>query len=360
MEYITNLWRSNRRVHIGMIAKCEINDNYGLIFGFRKAPYGDSKQKATEHKIFYFEKDVDFKIEKNTLVSYLSYDYNKFSPKAERVYPIEELISHHDSGGILREDGDYHDDETWKLINEEKPFIDYYDRDCIIYYPTIEDDICYIWEGLWGVGMYWNIEGYIYKMYDTIKNINYKGWPSLKETNEKISELKNYIDSVNANDIIDTYEVRKIEWHQSRPRKDYDYFITDIISSIDSDDKYFHFLLPLVNDRGFIEFPPGDIYKYKNGDYILEEETNTAKDEARLEYSKENHLAYLIRDYFGEANEKELYLTRLYKDIYYQFDVEKANEVLDKFRGKIDNIRFRILLDKYNECKEDKVSKGKI
>lgn len=360
MKYLTNLWQSNRSVHIGLIAKCEKFDNYGLLFGFRKAPYGDSKQKAREHKIFYFEKDVDFKIEKNTLVSYLSYDYNTFSPKAERVYPIEVLISHHDCGGTKRDDGDFHDDITWKLINEEKPFIDYYDRNCIIYYPTIENDICYIWEGLWGVGMYWNIEGDIYKMYDAIKNINYEGWPLLKETIEKINEFKNYIDSVNANDIIDTYEVRKIEWCQSRPRKDYDFFHTDIISSLDSDDKYFQYLLPLVNDKGFIEIPPGENYKYKNGDYLLEEETNVAKDKARLEYSKENHLAYLIRDFFGEANEKELYLTRLYKDIYYQFDVEKANVVLDKFRGRIDDVRFRILLDKYNECKEDMVSKGNI
>ena len=353
MKYLTNLWQSNRSVHIGLIAKCDKLNDYGLLFGFRKAPYGDSKQKAREHKIFYFEKDVDLEIEKNTLVSYLSYDYNTFSQKAERVYPIEELISHHDNGGIKRDDGNCHDDVTWKLINEEKPFIDYYDRNCIIYYPTIENDICYIWEGLWGIGMYWNIEGYIYKMYDTIKNINYEGWPLLEDTIEKINEFKNYIDSVNANDIIDTYEVRKIEWRQSRPGKDYDYFNTDIISSLDSDDKYFHYLLPLVNDKGFIEIPPGDNYKYKNGDYLLEEKTNTAKDKARLEYSKENHLAYLIRDYFRKFYEEKLYITNLQNDIYYQFDIENANAVLDKFRGRIDDIRFRMLLDRYNECKEN-------
>lgn len=363
MKYLTNLWQSNRSVHIGLVAKCEINDNYGLIFGFRKAPYGDSKQKATEHKIFYFEKDVNFKIERNTLVTYLSFDYNPYSPKAERVYPLAELISHHDSGGIIREDGRYHDDETWKLINEEKPFIDYYDRDCIIYYPTIEDDICYIWEGLWGVGMYWNIEGYIYKMWNEILKTNCKGWtswPSLEETTEKISEIKHYIDSINANDIIDTYEILRKEWYQSRQGKDDDFFHIDIISNLQSSDKYFQYLLPLEKDEDYIEVPPGEGYKYKNGVYFLEEETKAAKDKARLEYSKEKHLAYLIRDFFCEANEQELYLTRLYKDIYYQFDVENANEVLDKFRGKIDNIRFRILLDKYNECKEDMVSKGNI
>ncbi len=94
MKYLTNLWQSNCNVHIGLIVKCEKYYNYGLLFGFRKAPYGDSKQKAREHKIFYFEKDVNFEIKSNTLVSCLSIDYNSFSPKAERVYPLEKVILH--------------------------------------------------------------------------------------------------------------------------------------------------------------------------------------------------------------------------------------------------------------------------
>ena len=363
MKYLTNLWQSNRSVHIGLVAKCEKFDDYGLLFGFRKAPYGDSKQKAIEHKIFYFEKDVNFKIERNTLVTYLSFDYNSFSPKAERVYPLAELISHHDNGGILREDGRYHDDVTWRLINEEKPFIDYYNRDCIVYYPTVENDICFIWEGLWGGGMYWNIEGYIYKMWNEILKTNCKGWtswPSLEETTEKISEIKHYIDSINANDIIDTYEILRKEWYQSRQGKDDDFFHIDIISNLQSNDKYFQYLLPLEKDEDYIEVPPGESYKYKDGIYFLEEETISARNRAKLEYSKENHLAYLIDDYFSDVNDKQLSVTRLYKDIYYQFDIENADQVLSKFRGRIDDIRFRSLLNKYNECKEELKSKSKI
>lgn len=363
MKYLTNLWQSNRSVHIGLVAKCEKFDDYGLLFGFRKAPYGDSKQKAREHKIFYFEKDKNFEIERNTLVTYLSFDYNSFSPKAERVYPLVELISHHDNGGILREDCRYHDDVAWRLINEEKPFIDYYDRDCIIYYPTIDNDTCFIWEGLWGVGMYWNIEGYIYKMWDEIMKTNCKGWtfwPSLEETAKKISEFTQYIDSINANDIIDTYEIHRKEWYQSRQGKDEDFFHVDIVPHLHSDDKYLQSLLPLEKNEDYIEVSPGERHNYKNGTDFLEEETKAAKNKARLGYSKEYHLAYLIRDYFSEVNNKELRLTRLYKDIYYQFDVEYADAVLDKFRGRIDDVRFRILLDKYNECKEEMVSKGKI
>ena len=200
-------------------------------------------------------------------------------------------------------------------------------------------------------------------MWNEILKTNCKGWtswPSLEETTEKISEIKHYIDSINANDIIDTYEILRKEWYQSRQGKDDDFFHIDIISNLQSNDKYFQYLLPLEKDEDYIEVPPGEGYKYKNGVYFLEEETKAAKDKARLEYSKEKHLAYLIRDFFCEANEQELYLTRLYKDIYYQFDVEKANVVLDKFRGRIDDVRFRILLDKYNECKEDMVSKGNI
>ena len=120
-----------------------------------------------------------------------------------------------------------------------------------------------------------------------------------------------------------------------------------------SDDKYLQSLLPLEKNEDYIEVSPGDGHNYKNGVYYLEEETKAAKNKARLEYSKEYHLAYLIRDYFSEVNNKELRLTRLYKDIYYQFDVEYADAVLDKFRGRIDDVRFRILLDKYNECKEE-------
>ena len=152
MRYIhKDLLRSrNRKIHLGLIAKCNKGNKFGLIYGIRIPPSNGGEQ-IYENKLYYFEKDDDLEIIQNSLVSYLSFDYNGFTPKVDYVYPVSSLIMHHDRRGTRRADDVYHDDETWRLINEGIPFFDYEpSRNYCIYYPIIKDDECTIWEGLFG------------------------------------------------------------------------------------------------------------------------------------------------------------------------------------------------------------------
>ena len=209
MEYIKQNF-SNRQILLGLIASCKKNSQYGLLYGFRKAPY-KGKEKIIENKLFFFEKDLETEIAENTLVSYLSYDYNGFSPKVDYVYTVSSLVKHKDERSTRRADGIYHDDETWRLINEGMPYFDYESgRSYCIYYPIINDDVCTIWEGVLGAGIYMGKETVIYEMYNELLSINYTGWPSLEDVTNAVIKFKEHIDNINAIEIIDTYQIVKI------------------------------------------------------------------------------------------------------------------------------------------------------
>lgn len=333
-----------------MIAKCNYNKNYGLLLGFRKAPHVPYQTTKIEHKIFYFEKDPGLVFKENTLVSYLSYDYDDFSAKAEIVIPLTDLIVHHDRRTKMREDRALHDDETWRLINEAKPYIDYSSvaRDCIAYYPIIEGDSCYLYKGLWGIGLYWDVQGDIYKMFNDIRETHFDGWPSLEQTIVKINELKACVESINSNEIINTYTITRTETFFTRPGKDFDYVVIAKHYNLQTDDKYLQFLLPSKLEV-IEQLEVTSFHGYSQGDYPLIEETERARDKAKAIYSKDNHLAYLIRDYFLNAREKELTVNALNKEIYYKFDIDNAEKVVNQFRGTIDDQLFLRLLDEYNQ-----------
>ncbi len=350
MRYL-DMGLSNRSVHLGMIAKCNYNQNYGLLLGFRKTRHVPGKKtREVEHKIFYFEKDLNLVIKENTLVSYLSYDYDNFSAKAENVLPLTDLVIHHDRRTKFREDRALHDDETWNLINEAKPFIDYSfnDRNCVVYYPIIEEDICYLYVGLWGIGLYWHEEAYIYKMFKDIRETHYAGWPSFEQTIVIINELRNYVESINAEEIINTYTIERHEEYFTRPGKDFDFYDIYKVSILRTEDKYLQFLLPSKGE--LIEHDEvTSLHGYRTGVFPLKEEAEAAQEKAKSIYSKENHFAYLLRDFFMSEKEKELTVKTLEMEIPYKFDIVNAEKVINRFQGTIDDQQFMRLLDEYNQ-----------
>lgn len=360
MRYL-DMGLSNRSVHLGMIAKCNYNQNHGLLLGFRKTRHVPGKKtRDVEHKIFYFEKDLKLVIKENTLVSYLSYDYDNFSAKAENVLPLTDLIIHHDRRTKFREDRALHDDEAWNLINEAKPFIDYSitNRNCIVYYPIIEGDICYLYHGLWGIGLYWHEEAYIYKMFKDIcenRETHYAGWPSFEQTIVIINELKNYVESINAEEIINTYTIERHEEYFTRPGKDFNFYDIYKVSILRTEDKYLQFLLPSKGE--LIEHDEvTSLHGYRTGVFPLKEEAEAAQEKAKSIYSKEDHFAYLLRDFFMSEKEKELTAKTsemtakaLEMEIPYKFDIVSAEKVINRFQGTIDDQLFVRLLDDYNQ-----------
>lgn len=346
MKYINKDY-SNRQIHLGLVASCRKNNRFGLLYGFRKPPY-NGKEELFENKLFYFEKDPLLEISENTLVSYLAYDYNGFTPKVDYVYPVSSLVKHKDERGVYRADDVYHDDETWRLINEGIPYFDYEKgREYCIQYPIIDNNTCTMWRGLFGCGIYMKKEAVIYEMYNEITSINYTGWPSLEEVTNAVVEFKKQIDSINAFEIIDTFEIMKICRYISRPGRD-DHYFEDLYQELPNDDKFLSFLLPTKQENIFFDDNAYRSDGYKDCVLLLKEETTQAREKAKADYSKEKHFAYLISDYFSEVLKKKERTEFLNEQIKGEFDIDNASEIVSHFNGEITD-KFICLINEYNE-----------
>ena len=336
MKYIDKNY-SNRQIHLGLVARCEKNDKYGLLYGFREPPY-DGVRKIHENKLLFFEKDPIFEITENKLVSYLSYDYNGFTPKVDYVYPVSTLIKNW-------EDNICHED---RLVNEGIPYFEYASgRNYCIYYPIINGNTCTVWRGLFGCGIYMNKEANIYEMYKEFVSINYSDWPTLEEVTNTIIRFKKQIDSINAFEIIDTFEIMKIGRYISRPGRD-DHYFEDLCQSLPNNDKFLSYLLPTKQENIFFDNNAYRSDGYREGVLLLDEETKQAREKAKAEYSKEKHLAFLISDYFSEFLKEKERAEFLNNKIREEFDVDNASEIASQFNGKITD-EFISLVNEYNE-----------
>lgn len=346
MRYIDKSY-GNRSVHIGLVARCNKNELFGLLYGFRKAPY-KGREYIIENKLFYFEKDINLEIPNKTFVTYLSVDYNGFSPKADLVYPLSSIVMHRDERGICRADGVYHDDEAWRLINEGIPYFDYERcRSYCICYSIIENDNCIIYEGLFGAGIYMKREAEILEMREELKSLQYSGWPTLEDVTNKVIEFKKHIDSIKVNTIIDKYEIKKVTKYYSRPRKDDQYF--EILDKcLPFQDKYLSYLLPTEQEELFYDDNAYRSEGYRDSVTLLEEETLEARKKAKETYSKEKHLAFLINDYFSDILKKKERSETLNQIIFNEFDISKASKVVSNFNGELTD-EFIVLLNEYNE-----------
>lgn len=343
---------SNRRIHLGLIARCKKGERYGLLYGFRNPPY-NGREQIYENKIFYFEKDPEAEIAENILVSYLSYDFNGFAPNVDYVYPISSLVVHNDQRGIYRADSVYHDDETWRLINEGIPFFEYEPRrKYCIYYPIIKDNVCTKWKGLFGYGIYMEKEAVIYEMYKELTSIKFINWPTLEEVTNAIIKFQEQVNSINATEIIDTFQIMKICRYISRPGSD-DHYFEDLYQSLPNDDKFLSHLLPTKQENVFYDSNAYRSDGYKNDVILLKKETKKARKKAKTEYSKEKHLAFLISDFFSNAVENRNRAEKLKSRINKEFDVDNASKITSKFKGIITD-NFVTLITKYNKSTETK------
>lgn len=337
MKYINKILKyDSRQIHLGLVISCKNGDRYGLLYG--------------EKKYLYFEKNTDAEITKNTIVSYLSYDFTKKDPKVDFVYPLSTLVKIKDKRGAERADGVYHDDETWRLINEGIPYVDFESgRNCCIYYPIINDNICTIWSGLLGCGIYVRGEQLIFEMFNELSSLKYTGWPTLEEVTNAINKFKEEIDSINAFDIIDTFRITKKCRYISRPGNDDNYY-EDLYQHLPNDDKFLSYLLPTKQENVFFD---GNAYRsdgYKDEDILLQEETARAKEKAKSEYSKEKHLAFLINGFFSSIVENKERAELLKSQIYEKFDVDNTCEIASQFNGQITE-EFVNSIKEYNESK---------
>lgn len=335
MRYINKDY-ANRQIHLGLVVNCKNGEPYGLLYG--------------ENKYFYFEKKTDVEIPQNTIVSYLSYDYTEKNPKVDFVYPLSTLVKIMDKRDTNRADGVYHDDETWRLINEGIPYVDFESgRNCCIYYPVINENTCTIWRGLLGCGIYVRGEWLIFEMFNELSSIKYKEWPTLKEVENAIIRFKEQINSINASEIIDTFQIMKICRYVSRPGRD-DHYFEDIYQTLPNDDKFLSYLLPTKQENVFFDDNAYRSDGYKDDVILLNEETTQAREKAKTEYSKEKHFAFLINDFFSTVVDNNERAELLKSQIYEEFDIDNTCEIASQFTGQITE-DFVDSIKEYNENK---------
>lgn len=341
MIYV-NKFNSNRRIHLGLIARCNRGENNGLVYGFREPPQGNY-----EHKLLFFQKKPDMEMKEHTLVSYLSYDYNGFNPQVEYVCSVFSLMVWHDTYDKERADCIYHDDKVWNMLDEGIPYLNYDDSNGLkfcIYYPIINGNVCTVWRGRFCAGYK---EFRIYETMKELNDLNFQGWPSVEDVSEKIAQIIEYIESINAYEIIDTYRIEQRNTYHSKPGGD-DSYAEHTYWKLQSDDGFLNYLLPTKDELTFFD---GNAYPsdgYKDGHFLLEEETIHAIDTAKKKYSKDKHIAFLIRDYFATIEEKKEQSIKLKKTLFDEFDIDRVSEIVRKFSGDItDNIK--ALINEYND-----------
>lgn len=322
----------NRKIRIGLVYQCKKDYKFGLLYGF---------SVGVENKLFYFEKEPELEISQNTMVSYLAYVKNEFSPKAEFVYPVFSLPFKHDSRIKYRDDDQYHDDESWRLINEGKPYI-ISGGSYTICYPIISDNVCNIWSGLLS-----GKEDRVFRMYMELIGLHYSGWPTVEVLANVISEFKEYTDSMNAYEIMEQYSVWQRGVYHSRPGKD-DYYCLSQYRHLSSEDSYLLSLLPNKKELVLCEDNTYWSDKYWVGTQQLPDVANEAIAMAKSEYSKEKHVAYLINDYYTKVVEKRDRYNFLKKEIEMAFDIDKAERVASWFYGELTDI-FLEKLNSYNQ-----------
>lgn len=332
MQYITKNF-SNRQIRLGLVASCKKGNKYGILYGYYVP-------------LVFFEKETSFEIPELTLASYLPCEDSR-CPKGEYVFPVNSLVIHKDVRSQKREDGVFHDDETWRLITEGVPYFDYACQlNYCIYYPIIENDVCTIWQGSYSCTEYVNKEVEIYEMYRELSSINYSGWPSLEDITNTIKEYNTYIDSINAHDIIDTFEITRHGIHHNIPGKD-DYYTDEIFYYLPNDDIYISQLLPTkrIDLLGNYDALPRE--GFRSGTFLLMDETMQARKKAKSEYSKEKHLACLISNYFLENIKKRERAEYLKKEIESEYDVENLSKIVAQFKDEISD-EFIALINEYS------------
>ena len=345
MEYV-NKTHGNRSVHLGFIKQCRNGEDYGLLFGYRTPPYMPSRsiyETPQENKLFYFKKPKELQLKENTWVTYLAYDYNGFVPEAEYIFLYSSLIYNYDAKGILRDDGEEHDDKTWKLINNGTPFR----SNGSVYYPIIENNTCTIYQGTFHAGMYSTREWNTYCLFNEIESIDYRGWPSIDDATEYIQQITQYVETVDAFDIFDRFSMRKECIYRSRPGKD-DHYVETLKQNLPSDDTYLLQLLPSKEEEVFYDDNAYPSDGYKTETIELKKEAAEKIEMAKSVYSKEKHIACLISDFFYSIKETEMHVDMLKRQISQETDQKKVDYVRGVFYGGLD-WEFLERLNRYNE-----------
>lgn len=304
-----------QQIELGLILQCRDNGKYapeyfGVLIGF----FGD--------KIYYFDKEADFDIPKYQLVTFIVDDNDP--NKALYVTDIDkyEIVSH-EGNSFKRPDGLYCDLTEWNAMIRGIPFIGMSRHLSCLYFPAKQEHTDLYYEKVLNDTYIDALNLHYYsKALSFIPNLE------VSDIKNKINSLKNYIDGFDYKKVIDSYRVFEDGYLQRRVGRD-DYFNMTTTRTVETNDSYIKSLLPIGEESSYYAL---NSYE-ENYNYVNEEATKEEKEIALKKYDRDEHLAFLLKEYIDGHYEVAQTLS--------EFDIRlKQIFNLEKFRSRVKALYF--------------------
>lgn len=330
-------------VHIGQIYDLYYSE--GILIG-----HLNNGEGICTALFFRFYKPDNINLTRKCLV------YYTFENEEDYIVSVIDAVDHlpHAYGGSFdcRADGNYHYDKEWELIKQKSIFY----KDKKIWMPKTNSKLKYEYSNI----SLSKISQIIFDTHFAIKRLNDKLNIDISRLANKIVEIENYIDSINLDAILSTYEVASWGFYKREVGKD-NFYCYGNYKRIDSDDNYIRSLLPLEEKSDYYN---KDIQTDEEQDFTnydnLEAERNIKL--AKHKYSKKEHLAFLLNEYYSERQETKVSLI-IYKIVFRElFSLSMVDSYLlykDKkafvkkynnglYPQKIKYVYLQSLIDRYN------------
>lgn len=340
------------RLGIGYILQCAKGETFGLIYGYRDHGHSYYREKTW---LYFFKKPKSVYYDKHTEVSYIKSSSGYDKAEAYQVNNVLPL-SHYriiDTGNKAlrgkerkRNDGIYHYDLEWNLMNEGIPYMDLWGCSIHVYYPIIDTScktIVYHDYSVYTRNKGANIVSCFIGMHDLFL---YSTEPTFEYVSSKLETIKNYIEKFNLFTEVRKFVAGQNGYFQSRPGRD-DHFNTTRYWRSTSDDSYTRSLVNLHEEHDYYVCCGRGIGD-EDYDTIDSEETKKMRLELKQKYNKDAHYMFLLNEFFTELKEqREQYL--LYSEDIKSF-VETGDEEL--FQHHYDENEFLQVIQQYNNKKK--------
>lgn len=284
-----NLIDSDKILHIGKILVCEKKLEFGILVG-----YYDDYRSIKGPVLLSFNKQIGEVYPKECLAYYIVKSEND---NLVSVLGLVDEVPYVTGGEFqIRSDKRYHTDTEWEFITKGTAFV----RDICGYFPKdISNDRKDMYFYKFGP-----LTQIVYKQYIYIKSNCEKQNVAPHILARKIEEITEYVDSLNIQDILNTYIVGSWGMYKRIPGKD-NYYCYGSYKRIDTDDQYIRSLLPLEDNTDYYNT---DIQGDEEQDFQKsdEQEANKNRDIAKQKYSKADHIAYYINEFYDEIKQLSL------------------------------------------------------
>lgn len=280
------------KIRLGIICECKERLDFGWLYS-----------EDSVRLYFTFKKPTDYTLQDGTPVAFIS--LNDSLGHAVSIIPLEELPF------LYAESSDEKEIELRKL-----KVLPYWE----IHYPWRFDYCCinfpYKKSRKHNLELFYKVLGgkekALFMVLYSIHKSSFKCL-SIEELSKEIQRINDYVASFSLENTLASYKCGNSGYFQGRPGRDDHFHITEY-KEIDTEDEYIRSLIPLGVKMDYYACVGRGI---DDNDYdnIDENLINRGKDIARKLYSKENHYAFLITNfferYFDEKHNYENLLNKL-------------------------------------------------